>query len=272
MRAWIAWLLCLVVPLTALAAEPVWEDHSEWSEEFTERGIVGTALVFDESADRYHVFDRKRAETPYSPASTFKVFNAMVALETGAVKDEYDVVRWDGTERRFKDWNRDQSLASAMKFSAVWFYQEMARRAGAARMQAWIDKVGYGNRDIGGGIDRFWLSGALRINAVEQIAFLRRLAAGTLPFSARSQETVRRITIQESAPDYVLHGKTGLATHEDIARKDDLGWYVGWVERGGRRWFFAFNMDLPQGIDDAPKRIAIARAVLAKVGALPSDG
>ena len=72
-------------------------------------------------------------------------------------------------------------------------------------MQEWIDKVGYGNRDIGGGIDRFWLSGALRISAVEQIAFLRRLAAGTLPFSARSQETVRRITIQESAPDYVLH-------------------------------------------------------------------
>jgi beta-lactamase class D len=139
-------------------------------------------------------------------------------------------------------------------------------------MQAWIDKVGYGNRDIGGGIDRFWLSGALRISAVEQIAFLRRLAAGTLPFSARSQETVRRITIQESAPDYVLHGKTGLATHEDIAGKDDLGWYVGWVERGGRRWFFAFNMDLPHGIDDAPKRIAIARAVLAKAGALPSDG
>ena len=272
MRSCFAWLLCLALPLAALAAEPVWEDHPEWSKDFAERGVAGTALIFDESANRYLVFDRKRAETPFLPASTFKVFNAMVALETGAVKDEYDVVRWDGVERQFKDWNRDQSLASAMKFSAVWFYQEMARRAGAERMQSWIDKVGYGNRDIGGGIDHFWLTGALRISAAEQIAFLRQLAAGTLPFSARSQETVRRITIQESAPDFVLHGKTGLASHDDVARKFDFGWYVGWVERGGRRWFFALNMDLPHGIDDAPKRIAVARALLVKVGALPSGG
>ena len=271
MRNLVLLLLCLL-PIAALAAGPTFEDHPEWSKEFTDRGVSGTAIVFDESAGRYLVFDRQRAETPFLPASTFKVFNAMVALETGAVKDEYDVVRWDGVERQFKDWNRDQSLASAMKFSAVWFYQEMARRAGQKRMQEWIDKVGYGNRDIGGGIDHFWLTGALRISAVEQIAFLRRLAAGTLPFSARSQETVRRITIQESAPEFVLHGKTGLASHDDIAREQDFGWYVGWVERGGQRWFFALNMDLPRGIDDAPKRIEVARALLGKVDALPSGG
>ena len=270
MRNLLSFLLCLMLPAAAFAAEPVWEEHPEWSKEFADRGVTGTAIVFDEAANRYLVFDRKRAETPFIPASTFKVFNAMVALETGAVKDEYDVVRWDGVERQFKDWNRDQSLASAMKFSAVWFYQEMARRAGAERMQAWIDKVGYGNRDIGGGIDHFWLNGKLRISAVEEIEFLRRLAAGKLPFSARSQETVRRITIQESAPDFVLHGKTGLAPRDDIASKKDLGWYVGWVERGGRRWFFALNADLPHGFDDGPKRIAIVRALLAKVGALPA--
>jgi beta-lactamase class D len=269
MRIGLALLLCLVVP-TVHAAGAVWEDHPEWAAQFSERGVSGTALIYDESGDRMLVFDRKRAETRFSPASTFKVFNAMVALETGAVKDEYEVLRWDGVQRKFPDWNRDQSLASAMKFSAVWFYQEMARRAGQARMQRWIDAVGYGNRDIGGGIDRFWLSGALRINAVEQIEFLRRLAAGTLPFSARSQETVRRITIQESAPDYVLHGKTGWAMHDDTGRDQDLGWYVGWVERDGKRWVFAINIDMAHGVDDAPKRVPIARALLASAGALPA--
>ena len=268
MRIGFALLLFLVVPVVH-AAEAVWEDRPEWAEQFRERGVSGTALIYDEAANRYFVFDRKRAESRFSPASTFKVFNAMVALETGAVKDEYEVLRWDGVQRKFPDWNRDQSLASAMKFSAVWFYQEMARRAGQQRMQHWIDAVGYGNGDIGGGIDRFWLSGALRISAVEEIGFLRRLAAGTLPFSARSQETVRRITIQESAPDYVLHGKTGWAMHEDIGRDQDLGWYVGWVERDGKRWFFAINIDMAQGADDAPKRVAIARALLASAGALP---
>jgi len=269
MRIGFALLLCLIVPVVH-AAETAWEDHPEWATEFSQRGVAGTALIYDEASNRTLVFDRKRAQMRFSPASTFKIFNAMVALETGAVKDEYEVIRWDGVERQFPDWNRDHSLASGMKFSVVWFYQEMARRAGQQRMQHWIDEAGYGNRDIGGGIDKFWLSGALRISAVEEIGFLRRLAAGTLPFSARTQETVRRITIQESAPGYVLHGKTGWAMHEDIQRNEDLGWYVGWVERGGKRWFFALNIDMPQGGDDAPKRVAIGRALLASAGALPT--
>jgi len=269
MRSRFALILSLLVPVAAHATAASWQEHPEWAKEFAGRGVNGTALIYDELADRYLVLDRERTETRFSPASTFKVFNAMVALETGAVKDEYEVIRWDGVQRQFPDWNRDHSLASAMKFSVVWFYQEMARRAGEQRMQTWIDQVGYGNRDIGGGIDRFWLSGALRISAAEQIGFLRRLAAGTLPFSARSQETVRRITIQESAPDYVLHGKTGWAVQENTKRENDLGWYVGWVERDGKRWFFALNIDMPHGADDAPKRIAIGRALLTRVGALP---
>ena len=97
-----------------------------------------------------------------------------------------------------------------------------------------------------------------------------KVDAGLNRFSARSQEAVRRITIQESAPDYVLHGKTGWAMHKDLQRDEDLGWYVGWVERDGKRWFFAINIDMPNGGDDAPKRVAIGRALLANAGALPA--
>ena len=262
-------LLLLFLPLS-LAAAPGWQDHPEWATEFADRDVRGTALIYDEQHDHFDVFDRARAETPMLPASTFKVFNAMVALDSGAVKDEYEVIRWDGVKRQFDGWNRDHSLASAMKFSAVWFYQEMARRAGATRMQEWIDKAGYGNRDIGGGIDRFWLSGRLRIDAVQQVDFLRRLAHGTLPFSARAQETVRRITIVEAAPGYTLHGKTGWALKRDNGRDLDLGWYIGWVERDGRRWFFALNIDMSKGGDDAPKRQVIVDALLRRAGALPA--
>jgi beta-lactamase class D len=266
-------LLLLVLVLSwsppLLAAGTSWQDHPEWAAEFADRAVAGAALIYDEHGDRFHVFDRARAETPLLPASTFKVFNAMVALDSGAVKDEYEVIHWDGVKRQFDGWNRDHCLASAMKFSAVWFYQEMARRAGQERMQQWIDRVGYCNRDIGGGIERFWLSGKLRISAVQQIDFLRRLAGGTLPFSARAQEAVRRITIVDDAPDYVLHGKTGWAPKADSGRDSDLGWYVGWVERAGRRWFYALNIDMPKGGDDAAKRQVIATALLVRAGALP---
>lgn len=271
MRSRIALVLLLVLPLFAgaAAAGARWEEHAEWAKEFAALDLAGTAVVYDEQADTWRVFDRGRAQTRFLPASTFKVFNALVALDAAAVKDEYEVIRWDGVKRDNENWNRDQSLASAMKFSAVWFYQEMARRAGAARMREWIDRVGYGNRDIGGGLDRFWLDGGLRISAVEQIAFLRRLARGDLPFSARAQETVRRITIVESAPDFVLHAKAGWGLRGGAAVGSDIGWFVGWVERAGRRWFFAVDIDMPHGAADAAKRMPLARAVLARAGALP---
>ena len=264
MRAFASCLILL--SLHAFGAEPTWQEHPEWKTEFEQRGVTGTALIYDEQAGTYHVFDRARAQTAFIPASTFKVFNALVALETGAVGDEYEVMRWDGVKREFPGWNRDHSLASAMKFSAVWFYQEVARRAGAERMQAWLDKVRYGNRNIGGGIDAFWLDGGgLRISAVQQIDFLSRLARGELPFSASAQEAVRRITIVDCAPEHIEHGKTGLS-HPHGGRY--FGWYVGWVERDGRRWFFALNIDMPKGIDDAPKRQQLAHALLARAGAL----
>ncbi|WP_257385695.1 class D beta-lactamase [Tahibacter caeni] len=252
--------------LPARAAD-VWQVRPEWAEAFAAQSVGGTMLVYDERASRYAVFDRRRAETAFAPASTFKLFNALVALETGVVEDEHETFRWDGVERAREEWNRDHDLASGMQHSVVWYYQELARRIGRERMQHWVDAAGYGNRDISGDIDRFWLGqGGLKISAVEQVAFLRRLAAGTLPFSARSQDIVRRITIVERTGDYVLHAKPGWAS---TGRKTDLGWYVGWVERGGNRWFFALDIDVKDG--DAPKRAALAKTLLAKAGALPAQ-
>ncbi|MFC5742414.1 class D beta-lactamase [Dyella tabacisoli] len=272
---WLAALpLLLILPLRIHAA--AWQEHPEWAKAFAEANTHGTLLVYDERADTWHVLDTERAKHPYLPASTFKLFNALVALDTAAVKDEYEVIRWDGKVRSidgkpFAEWNRDQSLASGMRYSTVWLYQEVARRAGQERMQQWIDKAGYGNRDIGGGIDMFWLSGKLRISAEQQIDFLRRLADDKLPFSPRAQETVRRISITESMPAYVLHAKTGWGTHAaQNAANDDIGWYVGWVERDGRRWFFAMNLDL-SATSDGAKRVPLTKELLRQLGALPRE-
>lgn len=263
-------LLSFLLALPAMAAP--WQASPDLDAAFARDGVQGTLLVYDEGGDRWLAHDAARARHRYLPASTFKLFNAMVALDTGAVKDEYEVIRWDGKQRGdprnpIPEWNRDNSLASGIRYSTVWFYQEVARRAGQARMQQWIDKVGYGNRDIGGGIDHFWLGGALRISAEEQVGFLRRLADGTLPFSERAQEAVRRISITEAQPHYVLHAKTGWGSGAAADGKTDLGWYVGWVEARGRRWFFAMNMDLRDPADGA-KRVGLVKDALARLGAI----
>jgi beta-lactamase class D len=261
-------LAAALFAVASRAAVPDWVETPAFADVFTEAGVEGTVLVYDEQADQWRVHDAARAREGFIPASTFKIFNALVALETGTVADEFEVIKWDGEKRWLPVWNRDHSLASAMKFSVVWLNQEVARRAGAERMQHWLDAADYGNRDRGGSVDHFWLDGPLRITAEQQIVFLRRLADGTLPFAKRHQETVRRITTIEDGPDYTLHGKTGWATKVQDGK--DLGWLVGWAERNGRRWFFALNIDMTDK-DDAAKRHSLMRRILIDLGALPAS-
>lgn len=242
-------------------------ERRTWAREFERIGVTGTAVVYDEDRNRFFVHDRQRARDRFIPASTFKIMNALVALQNGNVADEFEVLRWDGTESEIPVWNRDHSLASGMRFSVVWFYQEMARRTGQTRMQEWVDRVGYGNRDLSGGIDQFWLTGGLRISAREQIALLRRLADDDLPFDRAHQDTVRRMLVQSAAPNFRLFGKTGWAM---APGQTDLGWYVGFSEYRGRRFFFALNIDMPSA-DDAPKREQLVRRLLDDLGGLPSQ-
>ena len=186
-------------------------------------------------------------------------------METGTLPDVETLHPWDSVTRFIPEWNRDQNLRSGIKYSAVWFYQEMARRVGQERMQMWVDSLGYGNQDISGGIDRFWLDGGLRITAHEQIAFLRRLKDDQLPFSQRNIDMVKDILINEQTDEYVLRAKTGWS----IRTEPNVGWWVGWVERKEGNWFFAINIDMDEeGEEDARK--IVVRKVLKSLGVLPA--
>jgi beta-lactamase class D len=65
------------------------------------------------------------------------------------------------------------------------------------------------------------------------------------------------------APGVVLRGKTGRT-----GGTPDIGWYVGYVERDRRAWFFAANIDL-QSDADAPLRKQIALEALKLKGIIP---
>ncbi|MEZ4828340.1 MAG: class D beta-lactamase [Bacteroidia bacterium] len=239
---------------------PDFESH------FRENQVHGGFLLYDMKGDQYFEWNSPRLDSAYLPASTFKVFNSLVALEEKAVEDENEIFPWDSLPKRVESWNRPHSLRSAIEVSAVWFYQEVARRAGQDRMQHWIDTVGYGNRDISGGIDMFWLNGGLRITAREQVAFLQRIYHNDLPFSQRSIDILKDIMIREKGEDYVLRHKTGWADLPD----PDTGWLVGWLEKQGNVWFFAMNIDIRKD-EDAKARLAITKAVLSDVSGVTFD-
>src|ERR1700754_1785128 len=209
---------------------------------FFDVGTVGTFVAY--KTDDYLIIssDRDRSGTAQLPASTFKIPNSVIALETGVVADpDKDILKWDGVTRSIEAWNRDHTLRSAISVSAVPVYQEIARRIGQERMQKYVDLFEYGNRDIGGGIDQFWLTGNLRIDPMQQIDLVDRLHRGVLPVSKRSQELVRDILPVTRAGDATIRVKSGLLGAEQ--GKPSLGWMVGWIEKSSSVTVFAMNMD-----------------------------
>jgi len=232
------------------------------AEAFAADSAVGTMVVRRLSDGREWVHGPVRADSQFLPASSFKIMNAAIALETGVV-DPDELFPWDGVAREIPGWNQDHTLGSAMPASAVPVYQEVARRIGIQRMEEWLGRIGYGNGAVGGGVDQFWLTGDLRISAREQVDVLERLVTGALPFSPQTVEQVASMTRLEEGPGYVLHAKTGLAGGPQV------GWWVGWTTHRGESWVFALNMWIPDSQRDLPKRTRIGRRVLAAVGALP---
>ncbi|WP_199344744.1 MULTISPECIES: class D beta-lactamase [Nostoc] len=232
---------------------------------FQEFGREGSIVIYDSKNNRIYEHNPQRNATAIAPASTFKIFNSLVALEIGVVPDDVAVLTWDGIHREIEAWNHDTNLRQAFKDSTVWFYQVLARRAGYERMQQFINKVGYGNRQIGtaADIDRFWLQQPLQITPKEQIKFLQRLYQGDLPFSQRTINLVKDIMVREQTPDYTLRGKTGWLT----STKPDVGWFVGYLEQNKNVYFFATTLDM-QKPEDAPVRIEITRRSLKDLGLL----
>jgi beta-lactamase class D len=221
-------------------------------------GQPGTFVLVDLKRDHTLRYNPDRAAQRFLPASTFKILNSLISLETGVTPDENTVIKWDGTPYEIPSWNQDHTLKTAIANSVVWYYQELARRVGKERMQPFVAAVGYGNHDISGNIDSFWLDGALRISADEQVAFLKRLVQNDLPFSARNLHIVKEILVLEKSPVSQLSGKTGT----QLRVKPSVNWFVGYVEKGEDVYIFATNLELPEGVTDNTRAKEITLRIL----------
>ena len=242
------------------------EFRNDLAKRFFDLGTDGTFVGY--KVDDYLIIasDKERSGEDKLPASTFKVPNSLIALETGVVADpDKDVFKWDGVTRSIEAWNKDHTLRSAIAASVVPVYQEIARRIGMERMQKYVELLDYGNHNIGGGIDQFWLTGEMRIDPMQQVDFLDRLRRGVLPVSKRSQELVRDILPALKVGDAVIRYKTGLLGAE--RGQPSLGWLVGWAEKGNAVTVFAMNMDCKDQSHIAA-RMTVTQQCLTDIGAI----
>lgn len=258
-------LLCLFLSVSGARASELVE-RDDLNSLFD--GFTGTFVLYDEGADRYTVVNKAQSEIRRTPCSTFKIFHALIGLDVGVLDrdDAKTLMRWDGKPSSVEAWNRDQTLASAMRNSVVWYFRRVATGIGERRMQLALDRIGYGNRDISGGLSRFWLQSSLKISPREQVDLLHSLYTGSLPFAAGDVDIIKRnLTLSRDANVWFM-GKTGSGT--DDADRWIIGWFVGCADVGGNRRFFAVNIKGADGATGAQAR-HIAEAALKELCVLP---
>ncbi len=237
--------IVFMIALTATTcAVSAFAEDADLARVFRSTNVSGAMVIRSADGRTTYVHNDARAHTRFLPASTFKIPNTLIALEEGAVRDEKQVIRWDGKDRGVPAWNKDQSLETAFPSSCVWFYQELAKRIGMPTYVSYLNAMRYGNARPGPEVTTFWLSGDLRISAMEQITFLEGLAALAYRFRHSSYEVLRRLMAVSEGPGYTIRAKSGWAPDQEV------GWFVGYLETGNTRWFFATNLDIKQFEDN----------------------
>lgn len=222
-------------------------------------------VLYNKQNKKYFRYNEARCAERFLPASTFKIPNSLIGLETKVIDDENYVIKWDGITRWNKDWNHDHTLSSAINYSVVPYYQELARRVGREQYKKWLDAISYGNQVIGDKIDMFWLDNTLKISADEQITFLIRFYDYELPISKLTIDIVKKIMPEEKYKRSILKYKTGTGTKEDGAF---IGWLVGYVEKEKNVYLFAFNIEAKTFDEVRKLRDEKSRAVLKKLKVL----
>ncbi len=248
----ITYLIIPVLLITAFSSPQdsvIRDDFQKYYEQFN---VTGSFVLYDQNNDQYTFYNQQQSKELFSPASTYKICNSLIGLETGIIKGEDFVINWDKVKRPNPNWNSDQNLKSAFQNSTVWYYQELARRVGGKKMKYWLDTLHYGNADTSGGIDMLWLTGGLRITPLQQIDFLRNLHNNQLPFSQRSMDIVKNIMVTKDTLGYVVRAKGGWG----MQGKTDIGWYVGYIETKGNVYYFA---NCIQNTDEENKSFGSAR-------------
>jgi len=263
-RYFIFFLVSLFFIPTSFAQDKIHE-RPGWKKFFDRYEAIGTILIVDTRglSEKVSVHDRARASKRYSPASTLKVPHTLFALDTGVVKDEFQVFPWDGLKRGYEPHNQDQNLRSAMRHSALWVYKKFAKEIGEKKARSYLSRISYGNMDPTTKSGEYWVDGELAISAEEQVSFLRKLYQNDLPFEVEHQRLLKDIMIVAAEKGWILRAKTGW--------EGRYGWWVGWVEWPSGPVFFALNIDTPNRWEDLYKREAITRDILMSIRALPPN-
>jgi len=260
--------LAVAISFSACSVNNVTEDDSLKSL-FDEMKLTGTFSIYDNGQGQFTIYNQTRyTDSAYTPASTFKIVNSLIGLETGVVKDDSAIINWNGTPSSRAECDKELPMIDAFHISCVNWYQELARRIGEKNMQHYLDTLGYaatkGRFQIKNDLDMFWLNNNAKVTADEQLGLVKKLYFDKLPFQKRTQQVVKKMMLMENNSNYKLSFKTGLGY---TPSGNQLGWMVGWIEENNHAYFFVLQVETPdQAYNMKENRIALLKKILKKYG------
>lgn len=191
--------------------------------------------------------------TRVTPASTFKIALSLMGFDSGFLTDGHAPALpyrdgypdWGG-----EAWRQQTDATRWMKYSVVWFSQQVTHALGEKRLQRYAAEFQYGNADVSGdagkhnGLERAWISSSLKISPLEQVAFLGKLVNRQLPVSPHAFDMTKQIVEVTRLPGgWDVHGKTGMAyprqADGNFDKAHPYGWFVGWAIKGSHTLVFA---------------------------------
>lgn len=236
---------------------------------FKANNVTGTFGLFDNSLGDFRIYNQIRfSDSAYTPASTFKIVNSLIGVETGIVKDDSTVFKWDTVPSGRAECDKDMSMMEAFQVSCVNWYQQLARKIGEKQMQQYLDTLGYaskyGRLVLKNDLDRFWLNSNAKVTADEQVGLVKKLYFDQLPFQKRTHEIVRKMMMRENNANYRLAYKTGLG---NLPNGNRVGWIVGWIEENQHPYFFALQTESSDPKADLVSiRMTILKDILKQYG------
>jgi beta-lactamase class D len=237
---------------------------------FDSAGLSGSFGLFDNTQGHFTIYNLPRyRDSVYLPGGTFDIVSSLVGIQTGIVKDDSAIIHWDPALIIKPDCINDQVLLVDFQSSCDPAFGELARRIGKDTLKKWIDSVGYGNKDIEGGVDRFWQNDHLKITADEELGLVKKLYFDQLPFFQRTQRIVRNMMLKEDNANYRLSYKTGQGSTvwDDPNKGHAIGWVVGWIEENKHPYFIVLNIESANANMDMEKTgVSMLRGILKQEG------
>ncbi len=223
--------------------------------------------MYDSKEDAWQIYNKENAITRIPPASTFKIYSALYGLESGTITPEQSLIRWNGQNYVYDLWNADQTLESAMQNSVTWYFQTLDQFANLSDIEKYVQEIGYGNQIVVGDITSYWLNSSLKISPVEQVQLLKKLYNNQFEFAPKNIEAVKNALSLYTTDEGTLSGKTGT---QEINGQNTSGWFIGYIEKNDRTYFFATNIQSDQ-FASGPVATELTFTILSDLGLWNND-